>query len=114
MAYKYNPIRYYKKFKSEYLQFVLFIKCGENYYTYDTDAKIAMHFSGKWTESVEYRIKKTDFASFVRILHYNNLNVVLAGSKNAREYYTDKENKYAHYKKKCKQEYTLFIRGEVL
>lgn len=99
---KYSSIRNFKKFKRVYPYFVLFIKDGNYYYTYDADAKIMNYiFKGNMIKN-EYKILKSDFKFVLEKLHDHGLNVVLAGWKNSREYYSEKMNNYVKIKKKSK------------
>lgn len=102
---KYSVIRNYKKFKSEYKNFVLFIKCGDYYYTYDSDAKIMMYFYDTYRETASFRIEKIKFKSVLNYLLKNGINVVLAGWKNTREYYSENLNEYEKIKRKAKLKY---------
>ena len=100
---RYSIIRNYKKIKKYNQYFVVFIKCGEYYYTYDADAKIMMYIFNKFNyELNSFRIKKENFNKTVKVLLDNHLNVILAGSKNSREYYCDKFNEYQNIKAKAK------------
>lgn len=94
---KYNPLHYYKEFKKEYLEFILFVKCKDYYYTYESDAKIIYYLIKKDCSEM-YKIEKYNFQKMLKVLHDNNLNVVLVGSKNAKEYYTEKESHYSKLK----------------
>ena len=76
---KYSAIRNYKKFKKMYPNFVLFIKYGKYYYTYDADAKILMYLYGSYTENNSFRIEKEKFKSVLSKLLSSGLNVVLTG-----------------------------------
>lgn len=98
----YNPIRYYKKFKKEYLEFIVFVKCGLYYYSYDADARMIYYCLGKDVYSNTFKIEKFQFQKILRILHEKNMNVVLVGSKNTREYYTEKESTIKKLKKTAK------------
>ena len=99
---RYNTVHYYKEFKKEYLEFILFVKCKDFFYTYDSDARIVNFLLHK-EDNGEYKIKKINFQKLLKILHRNDLNVVLVGSKNAREYYTERESCYRKIKKMSKQ-----------
>lgn len=105
----YSVIRNYKKFKSIYPEFVVFIKCGEYYYTYDSDSRILMYLYQTFREDMSFRIEKNRFNSVLYKLHQNNLNVVLAGEKKANEYYTSLESKYRKIKKISKDYYDATI-----
>lgn len=102
---RYSVIRNYKRFKSQYPLFVLFIKYGEYYYTFDSDAKIMMYIFNVYREESSFRIDKNKFKGVLNILHERGLNVVLAGWKNAQEYYSYKTNEYVKIKKKSKEIY---------
>lgn len=104
---KYNPLKYYKKFKRDYKEFVVFVKCGEYYYTYDADAKIVSYIFDGSNPQNYVRVKKDNFTKVVKVLLRNNLNVVLVGSKNTREYYTDTMSKYRSIKNKSR----LYFKG---
>ena len=108
---KYNALRNYKKFKKQYLHFVLFISHGQYYYTYDSDARIMMYLYKSYREPMSFRISKERFPEVLRLLLSNNLNVVVAGWKNAREYYTDKESKYLDLKKKGKLTHREYLKN---
>ena len=101
----YSVIRNYKKFKKTYLYFVIFIKCGSFYYTFDSDAKIMMYVFDTYRVDTSFRIEKYKWSNVVNTLLDNGVNVVLAGWKNAREYYTNKENIYAKVRAKSKESY---------
>jgi len=107
---KYSSIRNYKKFKKEYLYFVLFIKDGSYYYTYDMDAKIMMYLYDDFDIELRYRIYKEEFKDVLLRLHENGLNVVLAGWKYANEFYTCKSNEYLKVKKKAKEYYKFLYK----
>lgn len=99
---QYSVIRNFKRFKSEYPYFVLFIKSGDYYYTFDSDAKIMMYLFDAYKEEVSFRIEKNRFKSVLNKLHENGLNVALAGWKLSQEFYTYKMNDYENIKKKAK------------
>lgn len=98
----YSAIRNYKKFKKEYPYFMLFIKCGEYYYTFDSDARIMMYLYDSPSKEMDFRIEKREFEAVLFTLHAQGLNVVLAGSKITKEYYSSKMNNYMKMKKKGK------------
>ena len=102
---KYNVIRNYKNFKKDYLYFVVFIKCKDYYYTFDSDAKIMMYLYDVYREDASFRIEKNKFKDVLSKLLDNGLNVVLAGWKVAREYYSENGNNYEKIKKKSKQKH---------
>lgn len=102
---KYSAIRNYKKFKKDYSNFVLFIKCGEYYYTFDSDAKIMMYVYQDVKKDIVYKIEKINFTSVLTKLHNLGLNVALAGWKLSREYYTNKMSEYDKVKRKAKGYY---------
>lgn len=102
---EYSAIRNYKKFKSEYVNFVLFIKKGDYYYTFDSDAKIMMYVYHDIKDELEYKIEKYRFTSVVTKLHSLGLNVVLAGWKLANEFYTDKTSDYIRVKRLAREYY---------
>lgn len=102
---EYSAIRNYKKFKREYVNFVLFIKAGSYYYTFDSDAKIMMYINNDVKEKMEYKIEKYKFTSTVAKLHSLGLNVVLAGWKLADEFYTDKMTNYPKIKQLAREYY---------
>ncbi|HBA37406.1 MAG TPA: hypothetical protein DCY94_01655 [Firmicutes bacterium] len=102
---QYSVIRNYKKFKKDYTKFVLFIKGGDYYYTFDADAKIMMFLYDSRNPVLEYRIDKNEFTKVLVKLHSVGLNVVLAGWKLSNEFYTDKTNEYDTIKKKAKEYY---------
>lgn len=110
MSKRYNVIRNYKFFKSQYKYFVIFIKCGEYYYTFDSDAKIMMYLTNNYNGTHRFRILKEDFKTILSMLLSKGINVVLAGWKLTREYYSQYENKYS----KLKNRSILFykMRGE--
>ncbi len=95
---KYNPIRYYKKFKGEYSEFVVFIKNGEFYQSYDADARIVAFVMNFCLSNNELKVSKYEFVNVLKKFHEAGLNVALAGSKNVREYYTDKQSVYKKVK----------------
>lgn len=101
----YSAIRNYKKFKKDYVNFVLFIKGGDYYYTFDSDAKIMMYVYQNVYEESEYKIEKSKFTSVQIKLHSLGLNVALAGWKLTQEFYTDKMSEYQKVKKKAKEYY---------
>ncbi len=105
----YSVIRNYKKFKKDYPSFVLFIKGGDYYYTFDSDAKIMMYVYENAHEKIEYKIEKNKFASVQARLHSLGLNVALAGWKLSSEYYTDKMSEYQKLKKKAKAYYNATL-----
>ncbi len=109
MRRNYSVIRNYKKFKKEYPEFIVFIKCGKYYYTYDSDSRILMYLYDAFREDMSFRIEKDSFNDVLSRLLESNLNVVLAGSKVAREYYSSKENKYEKMKKMGKDYYKATI-----
>ena len=49
--------------------------------TYDSDARILMYLNKDYSETLKYSILKIDFKKIIKILHDNNLNVVLCGYK---------------------------------
>ena len=102
---RYSVIRNYKKFKREYPYFIVFITCKDYYYTSDSDAKIMMFIFESHREEVSFRIEKDKFTYVLKILLSHGLNVVLAGWKNSREYYSEKPNDYLKIKKKSKEQY---------
>ena len=102
---KYNPVKHYKNFKKEYLQFVVFIKNGKHYCTYDSDAKIVSYICNMPLVEESIKIPKEQFGEIVKVLHDNNLNVALAGSKNVSEYYTHKQSRYMKVRAKSKEIY---------
>lgn len=102
---KYNPIKHYKNFKKEYLEFVVFIKNGSYYCTYDSDAKIVSYVNGMPLVDGHIQIKKEQFSEMIKTLHKYGLNVVLAGSKNTNEYYTDKQSCYMKVRAQSKEKF---------
>ena len=102
---KYSVIRNYKVFKKRYLYFLVFVKSGEYYYTFDSDAKIMMYIYDAFREDASFRIEKEKWPLVVSALLEQGLNVVLTGWKNAREYYATKENRYMKYRTKSKLKY---------
>ncbi len=50
---KYSAIRNFKRFKRDYPYFVLFIKEGEYYRNFDSDAKILMYLYDTYHEDIE-------------------------------------------------------------
>lgn len=110
---KYNSVRYYKKFKRDYLYFVLFIKDGSYYYTYDMDAKIMMYLYNDFDIDLRYRVYKEDFKDVLFKLHESGLNVVLAGWKKSQEFYTFKSNEYLKVKKKAKEYYKTLYKSSL-
>lgn len=112
MVLEYKPVKYYKKFKRDYLQFVVFVKCGAFYYTFDSDAKIMVYVCNyALNEDGSIKIKKEEFFSILKILHQNELNVILAGSKNVSEYYTDKQSQYMKVRARAKAHVRATISG---
>lgn len=87
---KYEPYNYYKKFKLVYKEFVLFIKNGEYYMTYDRDAKIVSYICKCNFEKPSLAVSKWEFKDLLSVLHNEGLNVVLSGAKKCQEYYTGK------------------------
>lgn len=102
MRISYNPIRYYKKFKKEYLQFVVFVKCGSVYHTFDSDAKIVAYVDERTIEDGTVKIYKQEFLEVLKVLHEAGLNVVLVGSNKASEFYTSKQSEYMKVRAKSK------------
>ncbi len=105
----YSVIRNYKKFKKDYPNFVLFIKGGDYYYTFDSDAKIMMYVYENAKDENEYKIEKSKFTSVQIKLHRLGLNVALAGWKLSQEFYTDKMSEYQKVKKKAKEYFNATI-----
>lgn len=105
----YSVIRNYKKFKKEYPKFIVFIKCGKYYYTYDSDSMIMMYLYKSFREDMSFRIEKDRFRIVLDRLLDNHLNVVLAGSKIAREYYSEGEARYDKMRKLGKEYYKATI-----
>lgn len=103
----YNPIKYYKKFKKEYLQFVVFVKCGKIYQTFDSDAKIVGYIVDDRLFDGTVKIAKEDFAKILRKLHEAGLNVVLVGSKKRDKFYTSKESLYLKVRAKSKEHFKV-------
>ncbi len=102
---QYSVIRNYKKFKKDYPYFVLFIKGGDYYYTFDSDAKIMMYVYDVKNEETSFRIEKEKFTSVVKKLHSLGINAALAGWKISKEFYTDKQSDYNDLKRKAKLYY---------
>ena len=105
---RYSVIRNYKKFKKEYLYFIVFVKCKDVYYTFDADAKIMLYLDNVNLVDNKYIIDKKSFKSILNLLLNKGINVVLVGWKNTREYYSNKGNNYMYYKKKSKLFYKNF------
>ncbi len=101
----YSTIRNYKKFKKDYVNFVLFIKGGDYYYTFDSDAKIMMYVYQNVHEDVFYTIARDEFTNVQIKLHSIGLNVALAGYKISKEFYTSKMSEYENIKRKAKEYY---------
>lgn len=112
MKKEYKPIRYYKKFKKDYLQFVVFIKGGQYYYTFDSDAKIMCYICHvSLLEGNYVKIKKSDFTDVLKMLHEVGLNVILAGYKNVDEFYTELQSQYMKVRAKSKAFYRATTSG---
>ena len=111
MRKKYNPLRNYKHFKKEYLYFVVFVRCGDVYYTFDADAKIMMYYFDKYRCEQSFMISKEKFNKVLRLLLSNGINVTLTGWKNAREYYSNKPNDYIRIRTKSKNWYKEKTKG---
>lgn len=103
---RYSTIRNYKKFKSINQKFVVFIKSGDYYYTYDADAKIMMFIFKSYNyELNSFMIQKENFNKVLNILLNQGLNVILAGWKNSSEYYSSFINQYDNILRHAKIEY---------
>lgn len=75
MSKRYNVIRNYKFFKSQYKYFVIFIKCGEYYYTFDSNAKIMMYLTNNYNKLKLVLDKITNYLKTLK-LELNDKTVI--------------------------------------
>ena len=55
MVLEYKPVKYYKKFKRDYLQFVVFVKCGAFYYT--GSKNVSEYYTDKQSQYMKIRAR---------------------------------------------------------